>query len=831
MPIRSIEVYGFRHIRHVSQIRKLRIDFTERLQLILGSNGSGKSALMRELSQLPAEKDDYTKDGYKVVDYVSPLGVQYILRSTMHPSPRHSFLKDGKELNQGGTQTVQKELCLQEFGITPEIRDLLLNRERFTEMKPTRRREWFTILSEVSFDYALGVFSRLRTRNRDIEAWIKDHKKRLVIEQARILPEEDQQRLRRELEDLHEDLEILRANQAPLIPQAHTYASQHERMVHELNDLSDKVIRLGGRLFGLEQFDSPEAVDTELDRVRHQITAKTTLLGAGSKEHEKLQKQFDILKQTGEAGVAELKERLVHKREQRDTLLRSRALGLEGMDPDLAIAALNSVRDALVEVFIGLPSNSERLYSRERNTQDQQEQERLMILKDQQTRQYADLVSRRQVMESHKALGHQHCPSCGHKWINGYSDERMTEHLQAMERLSAEIDQTDKLLAKNRQDQEAFNAYLMQYMNFSRTTKAWPVLQPFWDYLLESNVVVDAPRKAQGLMETLEHDLQLDLVAKRIQGEIDDQMRLIEQAAQLGDVNLAAVQAQLHDSEYQIQTLTRELTVLNQEQTQLNALRRNLSEYLELGIRIESTITSLGQLTDQRVEALRREVIHEQIRQTSVAIGTRAKLLDEVEIQKRTVSTLETNLEELALQEKACKMLIEGLSPTDGLIADGLLGSIQTYVAQMNALLRKIWSYPLEIYPCGVSTETGTELDYRFPMVVNGDMIADVERGSTGQREVIDLAFRVIAVQQLKLSEAVLMLDEFGAGLDEVHRRAAAFAIQQLMDSQLFSQVFMVSHYEASYGALTQMQIAVLCPDNIVVPHGRTYNQHVMIEN
>jgi hypothetical protein len=830
MPITSIELTGFKPLNPVAQIKKLTIVFTERLQLLLGSNGVGKSAVMGELTPLPADKDDYYEGGSKLVHY-DHLRAHYVLRSTMSATPRHSFLKDGEELNKGGTQSVQKELVLQHFGITTEIRDLLLGRERFTEMEPRRRREWYTKLAEVDYDYALGVFNRLRKRANEISGALKDNKKRLVVEQARIIPEVDQVRLRLELEALHTELEILRANQAPLVSEAAGYANQYERLTQDLNGLSDNVLRLKGRLLGLEQFDSPEALDATLEEVKHAVTAKSTLLAASTKHHEGLQKQFDILKQTGEAGLADLKARMQEKRTQRDELLKARAMGLEGMDPDLAISALNSVRDVLVEVFIHLPSNSDRTFSRERNLKDQQEQERLMILKDQQTRQYAELVAKKQVMESHKAMGHQHCPNCGHKWINGYSDERMAEHLEAMERLSRAIDETDKLLVVNKRAQDDFHAYLTQYMLFSRTVKAWPVLQPFWDFLLAGNVVVDYPRKAQGWMETLEHDLQLDLAAKRVQGEINEQMRLIEQAAQLGDVNLISVQAQLHDSEFQIQTYTRELTAAHQEQQRLTVLRRHLNEYQELGNRIEAQLIRMGELTDQRVEALRREVIHEQIRQTSVAIGTRAKLLDEVELQKRTVAGLEFHLEELQLQAEATKLMIDGLSPTDGLIADGLLGSIQNYTASMNGLIKKIWTYPFEILPCGTSTEIGAELDYKFPLYVNGELVPDIKRGSTGQREVIDLSFRVVATTRLGLIEPQLMLDEFGAGLDYMHQRAAASAIQHLVDSGLFSQVFMVSHYEASYGALTQSEIAVLCPDNIVVPHNVPFNQHVTIEN
>ena len=44
-----------------------RIEYTPKmkLQLILGSNGSGKSSLISELNPLPINKNDFQEDGYK----------------------------------------------------------------------------------------------------------------------------------------------------------------------------------------------------------------------------------------------------------------------------------------------------------------------------------------------------------------------------------------------------------------------------------------------------------------------------------------------------------------------------------------------------------------------------------------------------------------------------------------------------------------------------------------------------------------------------------------------------------------------------------------------
>ena len=45
----------------------LKIKFTEIHQLILGTNGCGKSTIIQELSPLPPAGNDYLKNGYKKI--------------------------------------------------------------------------------------------------------------------------------------------------------------------------------------------------------------------------------------------------------------------------------------------------------------------------------------------------------------------------------------------------------------------------------------------------------------------------------------------------------------------------------------------------------------------------------------------------------------------------------------------------------------------------------------------------------------------------------------------------------------------------------------------
>jgi ABC-type hemin transport system ATPase subunit len=107
------------------------------------------------------------------------------------------------------------------------------------------------------------------------------------------------------------------------------------------------------------------------------------------------------------------------------------------------------------------------------------------------------------------------------------------------------------------------------------------------------------------------------------------------------------------------------------------------------------------------------------------------------------------------------------------------------------------------------------------------NIVDDVKNGSSGMQEVVDLAFKVVAMKYLGLGEAPLLLDEFGASFDLEHRTAASNCIKNLMDTQSFSQLYMISHYESGYGSFTNAQTCVLDAKNITVP--AKYNEHVTI--
>jgi hypothetical protein len=145
----------------------------------------------------------------------------------------------------------------------------------------------------------------------------------------------------------------------------------------------------------------------------------------------------------------------------------------------------------------------------------------------------------------------------------------------------------------------------------------------------------------------------------------------------------------------------------------------------------------------------------------------------------------------------------------------------------MNVIIKKIWTYPLVIQDCGISA---SELNYKFPLVVQtkSNVVPDVKDGSTAMQEIIDLVFKIVAMKCLNLSDIPLVSDELGSGFDFAHRAEIGNLFKNLMDTNSFSQLFLISHYESVYGAFTNADICVLDSNNIVLPN--KYNEHVIIE-
>lgn len=828
MLINSLELIGYKRIALGGHTR-FTIRPTERIQLILGTNGSGKSSLVKELTPLPAEAKEYSKDGSKTIT-ITARGNTYVLKSWFSEGNKHSFIKNGQEQNDGHTITVQRKLVQQEFSVTDDIHELLRNAVKFHSMGPTDRRKWFTMLSDVDYTYALGMFQRLKEAASATAGALKMAKNKLVAEIGKVSTEEEEKKLSLEVESLYVEIEKLQAQRAPLPKPVASFISEQEILMDQLYTVSSNLIRSRHLVFGYRGYDSLEGITADLDQTKQDIAATEALLNKAVQEHGKLKEKHDLLKKTGAQGVDALLRRLHLAQERRNDVLAHRSLRLEGFNPVVANAALESIHELLFSVFSEIPNNDNKQFTSTRNKEVLQAilDTKNVILKKQQ--EIAHWSNKKQHMEAHKTNGSIECPKCNHNWVVGYDENTIKQYAERIEGLGIQVKEAEQMIAGFEEKVAEYNHYFNLYMDFSRCVKNWPALQPFWDHLLHHNTVINSPRVALMQLDQLKKDLLLELEAHKHDGEILEIKELIKQAEQLGDANLNDVMEKLVEVTTSVEELTGKLNGLNKHLTALIAYRRQMSEVQATGQKIADMIDQAETATAEMIEMMRREAIQNCINALQLSLARKSEALQEMKLQKGIIADLEETIRQYALRDETLKLMVREMSPTDGLIAEGLLGFIRVFVRQMNALIKKIWAYPLEVQPCGVATDRGAELDYRFPLMVQSraNMVDDVKNGSSGMQEVVDLAFKVTAMKHLHLSDAPITLDEFGASLDLEHRTAASACIKNLMDTQSFSQLYMISHYESGYGSFTNAQTCVLDARNITVPD--VYNQHVTMQ-
>jgi hypothetical protein len=833
----ALKLKGYKRFK-LNEVETFEIRPSELIQLILGTNGSGKSSLIEELTPLPANPAFYTKEGSKEIHIVDR-GHQYVLTSTFSAGNKHSFVKDGEEQNPGGTGAVQKELVRQEFGITGETHDLATGVEKFTSMGPARRREWFTRLAETNFDYAIGVYNKLREEFRNVSGALKLDKKQLVIEQAKIISEEEQQQLIKDVKGLHVELTRLIEMRAPIERPLAQVDSARMATEAQLRALSERLLNLRvespARPYRNEWyelvtpvFNSVEDVDRHMDMIRHRITAQEAVLTKSVTDHEKLKETVEILKKRGTDGVKSVQLRIQQARDARDALLKSRQLKLEGFDPVAAMQSFESIHEAMFDLLNRLPENQDERFSRAKLDEMRTA---LLALKEQRTNKGQELAhfqAKKQHLEQHKANGATTCPKCQHTFTQGVSPEALEVLTRQIEKSRAELAALESRVGKTEEIIGQIQSYGELFREVHQTIRGTPALRPFWDHLLETDYLKTAPKVAANmLVGVLREDLELEVKAKRHIADIEELTKLLAQSEELGDQSLAEVSVKLGESSLQIEALTKTLGEARQDLNAFALYRRQLMEAIDLAQQIEVARRSFHDLTEMQVETLRRMTIQQCIQQTQSTLARKEEILNALNQQKAIVESLNKTIARRTLEEEALRVSVRGLSPTDGLIADGLLGSIKSFTHQMNQLIRKIWSYPLEVLPCGMSSERGAELDYKFPLLVGNrdNIVADVSRGSSGMQEIVDLAFKVVALNRLHLDHGPLTLDEFGKTLDLEHQHAAVMAIKTLMDTKPFTQLFMISHFEAHYGAFTNAQVCVLDARNIAVP--KVYNTHV----
>ena len=846
MKITYLEIVGFKRFR-LNGIKKFVMKPNQPVQLILGTNGSGKSSLMGELTPLPAEQSNYHKDGYKII-HITKGNNKYILKSELGASHPHSFILNDQELNDGGTITVQREFVRQHFGITPEIQNLLLGLETFTGMSPARRREWFTTLSEVSYDYALGVYAKLREKYRDTSGALKHAKKRLVQEKSKIISSSELDKIKAEVDQIHKELDLLFQNRNAVTRSEEQVKRDITTSQQELQTLLNQFNRirlqppntnlvLNNELIRNEwgelvpvSFKGKDDIDYAISQNKASISFKEQLIQERESRFSEISKKIAILEKTGEEGVRSIREKIkVNEIKLKDLKTKLR-IGLESFYTPTVSDTFNAISDTLFEIFSILPSNADRRLSSQKLRELTEELTQLNQVIRKFELQIEKIRNEVEHLKKHKDAGNIVCPACKHTWNPKFtlSDLPSLEALLEKE-VSAikEKENAKKKLEESINENKEYGDLVRRYFQCVKTT---PSLLSLWNYINEKDLVYSGPKKILVLLEDVRFDLHIQEEIYNVEKTIIDLTELAKASEKLGDESIIELKVQYKEIETDIATYTQALGVYKQNLSICQNYRKNISTAEDISFKIKALMSQSELLQTELIEAIRHECINLCIREHQSNLAVKERIVSSVTVQQSLISDLESQIVSLSKEEEVTKHLINELSPTSGLIAEGLLGFIRFCLKRMNNIIKKIWTYSMVVESCHVGDDTTAELDYKFPVrIERGEKpIEDVKLGSTGMKEVIDLSFKLCAMHFLSLDHIPLTLDEFGRTMDKTHKEQATHFIQEFLNQSVQPQIFMVSHDLLQYGSISNVDVCVLCPSNIVVPN--EYNEHVVIE-
>lgn len=832
----SFECYLFHRIGY-GQIKQIKIDFHHKVQLILGSNGSGKSSLINELTPLPSNVNNYGKGGYKKLVFIHK-GIKYQASSSFDTRNRHSLIRlsnddiPEEELNKGGTASVQKELCKQLFGITQELHDLLTSSQQFTSFSPTKRREWLTSMSNINYSFAFSVYQKFKDKLRDIQGAIKFTQSRIIQETENQIKDEDIQRITKNNEELKKIISGLIDNK--------TNVNFNPKIEDELKEIQEnqhavlKYIREYLQLFSSmyvdkSNLDNKSIIATLTERMNTYYEHKSKLSDFIQQIDNQINKYQEIDEDEINNNISALEKQ---KNVIQCKFLDNLSYTFSSTYPLNELSYFESIFNALCDILHHTPSFTNNTTLKEEYEKIQTNLKEFNIQKDKNQKLInlaEGFLKNQSQLEKEDKIN---CPSCNHAFIPGFLPDKIDNVKRNLDKFNIEYNNILSIIEKEEQKQQLVEERIRSIRLINNLKIKTEFSELLIRNLLEQPLFFDNP---SGLISVLD--------------EIYSSLRQIENNNKINN-NIALLEEQRiknrnEDKEKKQQFLNKRNELerdFHISITQIESIKEKIRYHVIFNKKIdllkdavEKAVILNNEFEHKKntlIENYRQQVINDIIHYLQYEISQNEHKLAQAYKQEAIIKSLTADLEKLTLEQHDLKIIVESLSPTEGLIAKNIQGFINSFVTQMNWFIKNTWSYPLQILPCGFSEENKElDLDYKFPLKVQGKTPeADISMGSKSMQEVINLAFKIIAMNYFKITDTPLYLDEFGHSFDFEHRRLAYIMINNLLANSSLPQIFVISHFDDCYGSLKNSDIIVLDQINIKLPLNTVFNQYVYIQ-
>lgn len=817
MKILDVLLIGFKPMSVLNQMTEFYMKIDGDLTLITGTNGCGKTRLLKALNPSAANRQDYYDYGLCRLT-IEHNNSTYVLESNFKEGGKYYFKKDGIELNEGFTKTYQNTLVLRELNYSPFIHKVLIGEINFTELSPQLRKDLLTDISPLKLDYIIEVFEKLKIANKENTSILKHITLKLEENKNKLqlLDINENSLLEQiELEDKIKDLVGFTSRQ---LPSTNTLLNEINSLSNQLKDLEKQYVK-----FSINSIKEKDITDTE--SLNQHIGYLSSDLNSSIKSVKEYTKKLENL--NGVSGNIKESNLTEEEINIRISLLESKLNTFKNnyfinTNQEEILEKLfyffNTVNSLIDDFNIDVLKeytikDIERILNEEKelNEKISQTKYKLSIIEDK-------IIHRKQDIENESI--DIKCPKCFNAFKfqkNNYEEDllKLTDNKNKGLNILSALEKDKKYLSN-----ELVIAYdFIKCRNYYKDLIV-QIKLPFIFYngFDDFDTFIKKHNSLINHINTWIYNTKESIEFNKVQHELKQYKDALNTMNILGG-----------DFNNQISTLNKELEDELQNQIEIEysvnyykTILNDLTKYNNIVIKAEILINELN----IKLELLSKADISEQANVILNDLYGRLGILKNKVSQKLIIESnlkdIEKDFEDLSNKQIRLTKLIEVISL---LISEQMEGFLNDFINQVNLILGEIWDYDFNIGMCGYDKD---KLSYKFPMLIDGKEIADIIEGSSGQKEIVNLAFSIIIRQYLGLGNYPLYLDETGAKFDEVHRAKLMYYIHNLIEYKLCTHIFMINHYSSITGGLINHNVVVLDKRNITVPDN--YNENVIIK-
>ena len=769
----------------LNNIESIEFRPKQKLQLLLGTNGSGKSSLLSELNPLPINKNDFT-NGSKEITIEKDNNI-FKLKST---SNKNSFILNNTELNDGGTKTVQLNLVKEYFNLTPKYNNIILGTEKLTAMSTNERKNILREMSTVDYSYGIYLYNTLKQELRDTVGYLKLMQIEMNNDISNIVNDDEILILKNDITKCKGMIDSL----------SMSYSKSEEYKdipIIDLNidmDILDKNKLQADLDYNNKFIINIEEEITNLNKEIDSLDDYSTTIKDSETLNTKLKSLEEYFKIINNKYNME-KYSPIDSKNRLEKLLNS---NLNNINIELSY----------LDNIIFTPTEHKELKSKLEVLNNN-----LKIV----SHGYDNNSKELEILLSNKTDNNKiTCSSCGTMNYFGYSKEKEDILQEKVNNFKIKYDELN-------------SQYLELYEVYQKQKQKITYLQEIKEIISDLSIIplyTDLVRKYVNDITSITSTM-LNIIFKNIEDFLIDIKDYDSNNNELIEVKLKISSGieilNIYKRKYieDKDKLINKLNVLLDKKREVNSniviIKNNIEKCNIVNKHIETLNTIIANYKFNKKQIVinnKNTILTNTIRELKSLLIT---LEDKYNNIEKIKSRIEINKKHIDSHEDirvALQYAINALSPTEGIIAKSINSFINVFLNEMNTIINSVWSYELTLLPCQISESN--DLDYLFAVKVadNKKDIKDVAYLSTSMKDIVDLSFKIVFMKYMKLTHMPLMLDEFGVFMDDTHRNKVYDVIENLLSNN-FSQIYFTANFKSIYGRFVDSDINILDDKNL----------------